>query len=162
MKIQYMKPEKTDVFEMFELFQQLKSDDHPTTFSDVESPEVVMEWLERKGEYIYLAKLNQQVVGALRGRRGTGIADHACEITIAVSSDYRRQGIAKSLVIYGLSDLKNNGIKVARAQVFSDNKPSLNTLLGAGFSITGSVLKHHFDHYRKVYVDDIILMKDLV
>lgn len=162
MKIQYLKPEKSDAEMMFDLFQQLKRDGHELTFADVRHPQEIVAWLETESNSLYIARHFQQVIGVLRAVKGKEKTSHACQITIAVSSEYRQQGIAKSLVQYGLSDLKNQGILIARAFVFSDNKPSLNTLLSVGFTITGSIAKHHYNHQKEIYADDIIMHKELV
>ncbi|MDW7670362.1 MAG: GNAT family N-acetyltransferase [Bacillota bacterium] len=162
MKIQYSKPEKNDAELIFDLFQQLKRDSHEVTFAEVENPQEIINWLETDSNSFYIARYNQQVIGVLRAVKGKEKTAHACQITIAVSSEYRQQGIAKSLVQYGLSDLKNQGILIARAFVFSDNKPSLNTLLSVGFTITGSIAKHHYNHQKELYADDIVMHKELV
>jgi ribosomal protein S18 acetylase RimI-like enzyme len=162
MKIQYMKPEISDAEKMFNLFQQLKRDGHEVTFADVSHPKEIVAWLETENNSFYIARHFEQVIGVLRAVKEIGKTAHACQITIAVSSEYRQQGIAKSLVQYGLSDLRNQGLLIARAYVFTDNKPSLNTLLSVGFTITGSIVKHHYNHQKEIYVDDIIMHKELV
>ncbi len=162
MKIQYAKPETSDANSMFTLFQQLKKDGNEVTFTHVGSVEEVKKWLEVKNNDLYIARYNQEVIGVMRAKRGVEDTFHSCEITIAVSSEYRRQGVAKSLVLYGLSDSKHQGISIARAFVYSDNKASLNTLLSVGFTITGALVKHHYSHHIQMYVDDIILFKELM
>ncbi|MEN1761004.1 GNAT family N-acetyltransferase [Anoxynatronum sibiricum] len=161
MKIQYHMSSLQDAPDMFNLFQQLKQEQQEVSFTDARNTEDVITWMNTEGNYFYVARTNQQVIGALRATRGMCEQQHACHVTIAVSSDYRQQGIAKSLVLFGLSDLKTAGVKIARALIFSDNKASLNTLMAAGFSISGSVVKHHYHHQRNTYIDDIILFKEL-
>lgn len=161
MKVQLIKPETNDATGIFDLFMQLKQDGHEITFADVDNPDEIVDWINNDENLLYVARYNQQVIGVMRAKITKDNTSHSCDITIAVSSEYRQQGIAKSLVNYGLSDVKHHGISVIRAKVFSDNKASLNTLLSTGFSVTGSIVKHHFNDKRNVYVDDIILFKEL-
>jgi len=162
MKVQYHGASQQDVPGMLALFKQLRKDQHEVSFADITEIEEIAEWMEAQGNYLYVARCNQQVIGVLRAVREEGrYQQHACHITIAVSSDYRQQGVAKSLVLFALSDLKSVGLKMARALVFSDNMASLNTLLAAGFSISGSIVKHHYHEQRKMYIDDVILFKEL-
>lgn len=161
MKVQLVKPEISDAPGIYDLFRQLKNDGHEITFANIENPGEIVEWINHPENQLYIARYNQQIVGVMRAKLGSGSTSHSCEITIAVSAEYRQQGIAKSLVNYGLSDIKHQGILVARGLVFSDNKASLNTLLSSGFRITGSFLKHHYNEKSKMYVDDIILYKEL-
>ncbi len=161
MKVQFVKPETNDASGIHELFMQLKNDGHEIIFADVVDSDEIVEWIIKNENLLYIARYNQQIIGVMRVKIYTDNTSHSCDITIAVSSEYRQQGVAKSLVNYGLSDVKHHGISVARAKVFSDNKASLNTLLSTGFSITGSFVKHHYNDKRNVYVDDIILYKAL-
>jgi ribosomal protein S18 acetylase RimI-like enzyme len=161
MKIQYQKPAKSDAGAIFELFQKMKNDRHFVSFSSAVHPDEIAAWLEESENDFYIAKSNEQAVGVLRTVRGIGNTSHSCEITIAVSPEFRDQGVAKSLLLYGLADMKTSGVTVARAFVFSDNKASLNMLLAIGFSITGSIIKHHYQPKLARYVDDVILSKEL-
>ena len=161
MKVQFVKPEISDVPGIYDLFSQLKRDGHEITFANIDDPGEIVDWIEDPLNQLYIARHNQQIVGVMRAKLGTGPTSHSCEITIAVSAEYRQQGIAKSLVNYGLSDVRHQGITVARGMVFSDNKASLNTLLSSGFSVTGSILKHHYNEKSSLYVDDVTLFKEL-
>ena len=57
--------------------------------------------------------------------------------------------------------LKENGIKIARAYVYSDNTSSVSTLLKCGFTLSGCVHMHHLDERTNQYVDDLIFHKIL-
>ena len=161
MKIQYSKPDRQDIPAILELFQSMKNEPHRSTFSDVNNGDQILNWLNQEDYNLYVARTDKKIIGVLRAYQEPDLQRHACLLTIAVSTAYRKQGIGKSLIIYGVADLKNKGILVARALIFSDNKPSINTFLSAGFSITGSILKHHFNHQSGHYVDDLILYKEL-
>lgn len=162
MKVQFVKPEVSDAPGIYDLFTQHKRDGHEITFANISNPGEIVKWINNPENRLYIARYNQQIVGVMRAKLGTGTTSHSCEITIAVSAEYRQKGIAKSLVNYGLSDVRHQGVSVVRAMVFSDNKASLNTLLSSGFSITGSILNHHYNDKSNRYVDDIILYKALV
>ena len=161
MKIQYQKPVKSDAGAIFELFQKMKSDRHFVSFTSAEYPDEIAVWLAETDNDFYIAKSNEQAVGVLRAVRGTGDTSHSSEITIAVSPEFRDQGVAKTLLLYGLADLKASGVTIVRAFVFSDNRASLNMLLAIGFTITGSIVKHHYQPRLSMYVDDVILYKEL-
>ena len=161
MKTQYLIADKRDADEMIVLLQQLKSDHHEISLTYIENTDTLIREMECRRQSFYIARVNQQIAGILRSFRGIGPTEHSSRITIAVSSQHRKQGIAKNLLQFGMADLKTRGITIVRGLVYSDNRASLNVLISAGFTISGSIVKHHLNQATNQFVDDIVLYREL-
>lgn len=152
-----------DTQKIYQLFQELKKEKAQVGFTRIENLDELQEWMEDVNIYLYLAvdtDINK-VVGVLRGKRGSAYKSHSAFMTAAVSKNYRGKNIAKELTHYGLKQLTQEGVKIARTYVYSNNKASLNTLLACGFTISGTVHMHHFSEETGQCVDDIIVHKIL-
>jgi len=163
MMIEYRVAIKEDISEMFRLFQELKAEKAQVGFTRINSVEDIQEWMEDDNIALYLAVNTEKenVVGVLRGIRGNTYKHHSAFMTAAVAKDYRGKSIAKELTNYGLNELAQQGVKIARTYVYSNNKASLNTLLSCGFTISGTVHMHHFSEETGQWVDDVIVHKIL-
>lgn len=82
-------------------------------------------------------------------------------MTAATHPDARGFGLAAELTNYALSQMKSEGVNIARIYVYSNNKASLNTVKKLGFVHAGTVLRHHRDKATGEYVDDLIFHKIL-
>ena len=84
-----------------------------------ESIEALEFYIDRNAGYSFVVKDNGKIIGAIMcghdGRRG--LIHH-----LAVSSDYRRQGIGKKLLDMALEKLKAVGIKKCALFVLKENK----------------------------------------
>ena len=161
--IEYREARIEDVPEMLRLFQDLKEEKAQVGFACIKGVEDLQEWMEDDNISLYLAvdSEKEKIVGVLRGKRGSTYKHHSAFMTAAVAKNYRGKKIAKMLTDYGLKELTQKGIRIARTYVYSNNKASLNTLLSCGFTISGTVHMHHFSEETGQYVDDIIVHKIL-
>ncbi|SET50668.1 Acetyltransferase (GNAT) family protein [Natronincola peptidivorans] len=159
----YKKLNKDDLHQSLLLFKKLKEEAAEVTYVDIVEKKQVENWLHQPNYYIYVAIIDEKIVGFFRGVRGLSNESHGILITIAIDPDYRNRHIAKSLILYSLDDIKKKekNISLARAYVYSNNKASINTMLCCGFTISGSVYQHHFDAKTKTYIDDVIFHKIL-
>jgi putative acetyltransferase len=91
--------------------------------SDADSKESIQKQLDRNPGMSFVAYENNKLVGAVLcghdGRRG--YVHH-----LGVHQDYRRQGIARSLIIKCLSMLASVGIKKCHTFVFNSNNDGVN------------------------------------
>jgi ribosomal protein S18 acetylase RimI-like enzyme len=150
-----------DIPQVLSFFQELKEENAGVSYTEYENGEEIKEWIDNPNIYVYAALYGEKVVGVFKGRSDGGNKKHSAFLTCAVDGRYRGKNIAKNLTFYGVEKLKENGIKIARAYVYSDNKPSINTILSCGFQFSGNVLMHHFDEQKQQYVDDLIFHKIL-
>lgn len=159
MPIQYWQMEEGHVDRVLSLFQKLYREASEVSFAEIHSKKALIEDFNTSNTFYFVALGGNHVCAVFRGRRGANEKNHSALLTIAVDADYRGQGIGKCFIGYCLQELKKCGITLARAYVYSDNRPSINTLLSAGFTISGCVHQHHYNADRGEYVDDIILHK---
>jgi ribosomal protein S18 acetylase RimI-like enzyme len=152
----------SDVDNVWRFLEVIKMENSQVSLVEVPGKEELESWLANESLFLYIAECMDQVVGLLRATRGSEVYKrHSVTLTIAIHPEFRNQGIAKSLTNTGLSDMKKQGITIARAYIYSDNIFSINTILRLGFTFSGSVLMHHYNDKLKRYVDDLIFHKIL-
>lgn len=161
MELDLRRMHNSDIDKVYNFFNNLKSEGAMVSFSDINDKRQLLQWLNDKNVFVYLAALNDEIVGVFRGIRGEKYKKHSALLTAAVDVNLRGRKIAQKLTDYGLKDMKNKGIKIARAYVYSDNNSSVSALLKLGFSLSGSVHMHHFNEDKQIYVDDLIFHKIL-
>ncbi|MBM7616388.1 GNAT family N-acetyltransferase [Alkaliphilus hydrothermalis] len=147
--------------QVLHLFNKLQGETCEVSFAEILNEEDLQEKVNEKGVHFYVALEGEAVVAVFRGRQGVGNKNHAAFLTIAIDASSRRKGLAKNFTNYCLGDLKKKGVTVARAYVYSNNKPSINTILSAGFTFAGCVYQHHKIESTGEYVDDLIFHKIL-
>jgi len=152
---------KKDVLKVYNFFQDLKKEGAQISFTDIDSTFDIEKMLNDKNVFIYIAYYGDEIAGVFRGLRGNKYKSHSAFLTAAVDQRLRGQKIAQKLTGFGLEDMKNKGIKIVRAYVYSDNQPSVSTLLKQGFTLSGCVHMHHYNDNIKRYVDDLIFHKIL-
>lgn len=161
MAVQYLTMQEKDIDKVLELFKKLKNEAAEVTFADLHDMVSLRNDFKLPNTFYYIAIENNQLVSVFRGRRGQGNQDHCALITIAVAIEYRGRQMTKPFLNYCLQQLSREGISLARAYVFSDNRPSINMLLSAGFTVSGCVFQHHQCLKTGDLVDDIIFHKQL-
>jgi L-amino acid N-acyltransferase YncA len=150
-----------DIPQVLDFFMELRKENAGVSYTEYDNEEQIREWLDNPNVFVYVAAMGSSVLGVFKGRSDGGNKSHSAFLTCAVNGNCRGKSIAKNLTNYGLERLKENGIKIARAYIFSDNKPSINTILSLGFQFAGNVFMHHYDEEKKQYVDDLIFHKML-
>lgn len=86
--------------------------------SDADSPQSIHTYLDRNPGTSFLAKVDNNIVGAILGGHDgrRGYIHH-----LAVDTAWRRQGIARQLVETCIHALKRAGIQKIHIFIFSDN-----------------------------------------
>ena len=160
MDIVYRPMHLSDIDKVWQLLEVLKIESIGLSFVEIPDKEELQSWLEAENNYFYIADDDENVLGILRALRGSERSTHySVLLSVATHPDYRNQGIAKELISAGLEDMKKDGINLARAYILSDNITPICALLRLGFTLSGSVFRHHFDEVTKEYVDDLIFHK---
>ncbi|MEZ8095057.1 GNAT family N-acetyltransferase [Photobacterium swingsii] len=85
--------------------------------------------------------------------------DHVGIIGTFVSSDFHRQGIAKSMFQATFEVAKEKGYRKLFAYVRSDNERALAAYLSQGFEVIGTAKQHA--KVRGEYVDEVLIEKFL-
>ena len=155
----------SDIESVWALIELLKGEGAEISFTELAAKEEVMEWVNNPAQLAYVAVTMDEPVSVfclVKGRRDiTYGKSHASFLTAATHPDVRGTGLAVELTNYTLSQLKNEGVNIARIYVYSDNKSSLNTVRKLGFVHAGTVLRHHQDQITGEYIDDLIFHKIL-
>lgn len=155
--------EREDISKVWEFFVQLRLEGAEVSFAEVETKEILESWIDNPAHLTYIAlENNQKLLGVVRGKREmTDEKKHAAFLTAAIHPDARGKQIAAELTSFALSDMKKQGVTIARIYVYSDNNASLHAIEKLGFTLGGKVLMHHLDVKTGLYVDDIIYHKIL-
>lgn len=138
---------------------ELKAQDAQMSFIDFDTLNKVDEQLNDEDTYLYLALDDDLVVAMFRAIRGKGHKAHSCYVACAVKKDHRKRHLATDLTLYGLSDMKSEGVMVARTKIYSWNEASIATIKKCGFEEAGRVFMHQYEPRIGQFVDDIIFHK---
>jgi ribosomal protein S18 acetylase RimI-like enzyme len=162
-QIQLRRMQLADVDSAWILIDLLKEEGADMSFTELNSKEEVLQWIENPALLTYVAVTTTEqshVLCVVRGRRDlVPEKSHAAFITAATHPDARGTGLAAELTNYALGKMQTEGVNIARIYVYSDNKASLNAVKKLGFTHAGTVLRHHQDQKTKEYVDDLIFHK---
>lgn len=161
MGIRFRELKEKDIPKVISMFSNLSKERVEVSFVEIASMEEIRNWITNPDTFVYVAADGDVISAVLRAKRGSGNKKHSCNLTVAVDYSFRGNSIAKDLTEYGLKQLKNEGISIVRAYIYSNNKSSINTILSCGFNFAGNVHMHHFDEKSDRYVDDLIFHKVL-
>ncbi len=150
-----------DIPKVISMFSNLNKERVEVSFAEIASMEEIRNWITNPDTFVYVAANGDVISAVLRAKRGSGNKRHSCNLTVAVDYSFRGNSIAKDLTEYALQQLKREGVNIARAYIYSNNKSSINTILSCGFIFSGNVHMHHFDEKSNMYVDDLIFHKIL-
>ena len=151
----------SEISKMLTLFDGLRDEYADVSFTEVHSEKEIEGWLHHQDVHLFVAIDQDEVIGVMRAIRQTHNRDHEALTTIAVGREHRNKGVAKLLVNHSIDKLRDTGVKLLRAYVYSNNKASILTHLSCGFTCTGSVYQEHYDEKTSSYIDDLIFHKIL-
>lgn len=161
MSITFRELQEKDIPKVISMFSNLSKERAEVSFVDIASIDEIRNWLNNPNTYVYVAADGDVISAVLRAKRGKGNQSHSCNLTVAVDYNFRGNSIAKELTEYVLDLLKEEGIKIARAYIYSNNRASINTILSCGFVFAGNIHMHHYDERTGNYVDDLVFHKKL-
>lgn len=157
----FRKASLADVEKILTFSLELKAQDAKMSFVSFDNEEKIIDQLSDPNIYIYLA-LDGEIVSAMfRAIRDTGNKSHSCYIAAAVKKEYRKNNLATDLTLYGLADVKNEGVLIARTMIYSWNKASIATIKKCGFEESGRKFMHQYEPSKGGYIDDLIFHKVL-
>jgi len=159
MGIRFRELEEKDIPKVISMFSKLSEERAEVSFVEIATKEEIRNWIKNPDTFVYVAADGDVISAVLRAKRAKGNKMHSCNLTVAVDYNFRGNSIAKDLTEFGLKHLKDEGIKIVRAYIYSNNKSSINTILDCGFSFAGNVHMHHYDEKADAYVDDLIFHK---
>ena len=123
-------------------------------FSDPWSENSIASELDNRLSYWLVAEIDNRVVGYVGSQ---SVLDGADMMNLAVSPDYRRQGIAEALVNTLVNDLKQRRIIVLLLEVRVSNASAIALYEKLGFVQVGRRPKY----YHNPREDALILRKEL-
>ena len=154
-----------DIDSIWSLIELLKAEGAEMSFTELAGKEEIMNFVDNPAQLSYVAVTKEEpsrVLCLVRGRRDMASEkSHAAFLTAATHPDARGSGLAAELTNFALDQMKNEGVKIARIYVYSNNHASLNAVKKLGFVHAGTVLWHHMDQVTGEYVDDLIFHKIL-
>lgn len=161
----YRKMTADDVDSVLEMFRGIKEENIDMSFSNISTREEVLNFVDNPAELTYVvvdSKKPNHVLSLLKGKRNMSKEkQHAVFLTAATHPDVRGEGLVGELVNYGLREMKQEGVNIARIYVYSDNTSSVNAVKKMDFEPAGVVLRHHKNSKTGEYVDDLIFHKIL-
>lgn len=122
-------------------------------FADPWSEKSITSELDNKWALWMVALEADEVVGYI-GSQST--VDEADVMNVAVHPDYRRRGIAESLIESLVTELKNRGSHALMLEVRASNVPAIALYEKLGFFQVGC----RKNYYRKPKEDALILRKE--
>ena len=122
-------------------------------FSDPWSERSVAAELENPLSLWLVALLGRTVVGYVGSQ---SVMEQADMMNIAVNPDYRRQGIAESLIERLVAELKDKQVSSLTLEVRASNAPAIALYRKLGFSQVGK----RPNYYRNPREDALILRKE--
>lgn len=157
----FRKANLEDVEKILDFCLELKAEDAKMSFTSFDHQEKIIEQIVNPNIYLYLA-LDQDIVTAMfRTIRDTGNKSHSVYVAAAVKKSYRQHSLATDLTLYGLEDVKGEGVLIARTMIYSWNKASIATIKKCGFIEAGRKHMHQYEPLLGGYIDDLIFHKVL-
>ncbi len=131
------------------------------SFADVDHMDEVVQWIENPREHLFAHMEAGRVIALVKARQGETYKSHSVFMSAAVAKEHRGKRLVQDLSDWVYPQLKDRGIVLARAYVYSDNHSSIAAALRDGYRCTGAVHMHHFDQEAGAWVDDMIFHKEL-
>ena len=158
----YRKAQLDDLESIVEFCNELRDEDVKMTFVQIDSVEVLEDWMNDPYMHLYLALAEDgEIAGMFRAKRGEGNKEHSAYIAAAVNKKFRNKNIATELTLFGLEDVKKEGVMIARTKIYSWNHASIATIKKCGFVESGRIVMHQYEEALGKYIDDVIFHKVL-
>lgn len=151
----------TDAEALFDFCNRLREEHAEMSFADVTSIEDVKAWIEDDHEHMFMMREANHIIALVKAKQGHEGRNHNAFMSAAVLKSRRGEGLVNRLASEVYPRLKERGIKIVRAYIYSNNHASISAVLKEGFHCTGSVHMHHFNEKNKAWVDDLIFHKHL-
>ncbi len=150
-----------DAQSIYEYCLQLKEEGAEMSFAEVQSVDEVKAWIESPREHIFILREANHIIALIKASQGARGREHSVFMSAAVRKSRRGEGLVRTLSAYVYPILRERGVLILRAYIYSNNHSSINAVLKEGFSCTGAVHMHHRHSETGQWIDDMIFHKHL-
>lgn len=157
----FKKVEPSDVKAVLDFCLELKEQDAKMSFTSFDTEEKILSYINDPLIYLYISLDGTKVTSMFRAIRDIGNKSHSVYIAAAVKREYRQQNLATEITLYGLENVKKDGVLIARTMIYSWNKASIATIKKCGFIEAGRKFMHQYEPELGGYIDDLIFHKVL-
>ena len=114
------------------------------------------QWIRDEQTHVFVADIQNKVVGHVRVRIGQGRTKHVGNLAMAVHDKYQGQGIGKMLMLTAI-DLADNWLNLVRLslEVYVDNERAMRLYKNFDFEIEGRIRARSFRNGK--YIDSYIM-----
>ena len=114
------------------------------------------QWIHDERTHVFVADIQNKVVGNVRVRVGQGRMKHVGDLAMAVHDKHQGQGIGKMLMLTAI-DLADNWLNLVRLslEVYVDNERALRLYKNFDFEIEGRIRANSFRNGK--YIDSYLM-----
>lgn len=116
----------------------------------------IEQWIHDERTHVFVADIQNKVVGNVRVRIGEGRAKHVGDLAMAVHDKHQGQGIGKMLMLTAI-DLADNWLNLFRLtlEVYVDNERALRLYKNFDFEIEGRIRANSYRNGK--YIDSYLM-----
>ncbi|GAC1390457.1 MAG: GNAT family N-acetyltransferase [Ktedonobacteraceae bacterium] len=116
------------------------------------------QWIHDERMHIFVADIQNKVVGIVRVTVGQGRSKHVGDLAMAVHDKHQGQGIGKMLLLTVI-DLADNWLNLIRLtlDVYIDNERALRLYKNFDFEIEGRMRSHSYRNGK--YIDSYLMSR---
>jgi putative acetyltransferase len=114
------------------------------------------QWIHDERMHVFVADIQNKVVGMVRVRVGQGRMKHVGDLSMAVHDKHQGQGIGKMLVLTAI-DLADNWLNLVRLslEVYVDNERAMRLYKNFDFEIEGRIRASSYRNGK--YIDSYLM-----